>query len=440
MEEETREEIYREIMNHYFLKADTFFLGKWCGVPRDRLISEGMKKKAIQKFYEKIKKEKVASRPTVQKWFGINGEKKPTRTQVLKVSFALKYAAEECNDCLLHGISEPELQVNDYVEFIAMYCLDHHLSYQDYDKMLAFFEQHYSEQIEFRQTTHTEKLKQCYRELREAGKEEFLLWMCQHMDLFKGYSKVTQDYFVRLMDSVYDCIRTKIRGDMQDLLVDTGFLTWARTNHIREEQYKEAIVRYAKNELRHTGISDDRKKELNEMRYFASIIYSSRSYMKHILVELCRQVTDETEVELDFEFSELKKELKKMDAAYISNLLTVAEQKEETLRLSKEKRSSEGEKRDTIEKKLSRQKQRVKQIQRKDLLIPAQYICQSRYIKSHGELYDREEAQREFVDFADPIMEACGMRPINPEYELDYILLQCYGEWDMGLFAEVFEE
>ena len=440
MEEETREEIYREIMRRFFVKADIFFLEKWCGVPRDRVISDTARRKAFLKFYDKIKKDGVASRPTAQKWFGIDGEKKPTRTQIIKTSLALGYDSSECNDCLVCGISEPELQVNDYQEFIVMYCLDHHLSYKDYDKMLAFFEENYSEEIQFRQTTHTEQLKKRYEELRDAGKEEFLLWMCRHMDLFKGYSKVTQNYFVRLVDTVYECIREKVKEDMHGLLVDTGFLAWAREKQVREEQYKEMISRYAKNELRHAGISEERKKELNELRYFASIVYSTHSYMKHVLVELCRQVADGTEVDSDFEFVELRKELKKMNAAYVSNLLAVAAQKEENLRLRVQSRRSTGEEREKIDRKIVHQEQRIKQVQRKDLLIPAQYISQFRYIKQHGDTYDREEAQKEFLDFANPIMETCGMRPINPEYELDYILLQCYGERDMGLFAEVFEE
>ena len=40
----------KKIMKHYFLKADTFFMEKWCGVSRDQLITEAARKKAFRKF------------------------------------------------------------------------------------------------------------------------------------------------------------------------------------------------------------------------------------------------------------------------------------------------------------------------------------------------------------------------------------------------------
>jgi hypothetical protein len=57
----------------------------------------------------------------------------------------------------------------------------------------------------------------------------------------------------------------------------------------------------------------------------------------------------------------------------------------------------------------------------------------------HRERYNMEEARREFMDYANAILGVCGMRLINPEYQLDYLLLECFAKDEMCLFAEVFE-
>ena len=54
--------------------------------------------------------------------------------------------------------------------------------------------------------------------------------------------------------------------------------------------------------------------------------------------------------------------------------------------------------------------------------------------------YSGEDARADFVKSANTILESCGMRPIDPAYRLDYILLSCFEEEEVFLFAEIFEK
>lgn len=89
------------------------------------------------------------------------------------------------------------------------------------------------------------------------------------------------------------------------------------------------------------------------------------------------------------------------------------------------------------------QEQRVRNIQRADLLLLIQYIFQKKYMDRMSEeemYYSGEEARADFVKTANTILDSCGMRPIDPAYRMDYILLSCFDDEEVFLFAEIFEK
>ena len=95
-----------------------------------------------------------------------------------------------------------------------------------------------------------------------------------------------------------------------------------------------------------------------------------------------------------------------------------------------------------LEKRRTVQGQRVRNIRRSDLLILLQYISQKKYfdrISEHDRGYSGEDAREEFIELANTVLESCGMRPIDPRYRLDYILLSCFEKDEVFLFAEIFE-
>ena len=56
-----------------------------------------------------------------------------------------------------------------------------------------------------------------------------------------------------------------------------------------------------------------------------------------------------------------------------------------------------------------------------------------------GEEYDMNTARTRFVKAADSMLTICGMRTINKEYDIDAILLACYGRKGIYQFAELLE-
>ncbi len=483
MEESARQKIFNDIVKHFFVKFDTFMIKKWYKDSIEGEITEAIRQKAYKRFYNKIKKSNVASKKTVEKWFGIGGESMPNRKQIINLAFALNLDADGLNDYLVNGISEPEIQVNDFEEYIAMYCLDNGIGKEVYLNMINIFEKHYQLNMELSKTAHTNELKNQYEKLKKCSGEDFLLWICENIELFKGYSITTYNYFDNLMDKVYSYIQNDMRDRMFFEISETPFFAWCKQNKITPEHYAKAIPTFIKNELRKKGTSETYADILKEIRYYYIFVYSSRRYTREVITELyldnysdegyLEELLSEYDDESRNVIMKIKNELKKTDAAYVSNLLNIATQKEEELQISKalhelselksgaecpkwireliSSKSDEKKKKDakneySIEEAneklkylMKRKSQRVKQIQRKDLLIPIQYITQKEYMIKHRERYNMEEARREFMDYANAILGVCGMRLINPEYQLDYLLLECFAKDEMCLFAEVFE-
>ena len=93
-------------------------------------------------------------------------------------------------------------------------------------------------------------------------------------------------------------------------------------------------------------------------------------------------------------------------------------------------------------KKLAVYSQRVHQVQRSDLLILIQYVFYKSVmtdIEERKYYYNRETAKNDFCEYANGILETCGMRLLNESYLFDALVFACFGEKDMYLFSEILE-
>ena len=60
-------------------------------------------------------------------------------------------------------------------------------------------------------------------------------------------------------------------------------------------------------------------------------------------------------------------------------------------------------------------------------------------LQEQGMTYQCEDARIFFVQMADKILAECQMAPVSERYQLDYLLLSCYGEDDMYSLADIIE-
>ena len=102
--------------------------------------SEG---RGLCRFYQKVKRAHVANRQTIRRWFGLGTQDEetlnpPNRKSIYKIAFALGLSMEETEEYLQYGISQAGFQVNDYEEFICMYCLENGMSQEKCQKMIDF--------------------------------------------------------------------------------------------------------------------------------------------------------------------------------------------------------------------------------------------------------------------------------------------------------------
>lgn len=134
----TADKIMHQLQNTAGQRSDLYLIRKWY-LPDQQSstesdskttlddpaqnISADMRQTAYLNFYKRIKPFKIASRQTIQHWFGIGGFAMPSRRQLLSCALCLHWDLEETEHYLLHALSQWDLQVNDYEEMICMYCL-----------------------------------------------------------------------------------------------------------------------------------------------------------------------------------------------------------------------------------------------------------------------------------------------------------------------------
>lgn len=434
------------------------------------------REEAYHIFYKIVGKSAVASRATMKKWFGLNGYVRPKRKQIIKLAFALELGEEELQEYLARGILQPGIQINDYREMICLYGLNQKISYEECEDMVEVFETYVYKDAVIAQNTHTLQLWNMFRANCHEPKEKFLEWMCCNAGFFKGYSKVALRHFMEMKREMLSYIRQEAREQLFWLLEETDFAEWAEENQVKKEEYGENVSRYIKNMSRRKDrgkLTDELKEAIMKLNWVAN---SSKDKTTDLLAELYASAIETDgngagpQKRIRYksrERFELPDEIIFMTDKHISQIIGIAQQKEKEIRLSQalgclkheeacpewiislleeyniQVSENVEEVRKLLQKLLTMQEQRCHLVQREDLLPLIHYVAQKRYeriLQGQNDHYRCEDARIFFIQMADTILEECQMASISEEYQMDYLLLSCYGKDYMYSLADVIEE
>ena len=416
---------------------------------------------AYQTFREKTGHRKLASEPTMKRWFGIGGSAVPGRETLFAICFALSLDAEGAGRFLTEGLREPSFQINDYQEIIYLYGFEHGMEQGECDEMAAGFEEKLDMDLSFCQTHSTHELRKQYQVKKELPKEEFLAWMTENGRYFKGYSRTALDYFSRYKKLILESVREEAEIILNRLLEDTEYVSWKRRRLIRETNL-ETIRRFVYSNKK---IDADLRKDILEL---AQVTFSPQEPNSLFIRELFSFNYDALSSHMD------TRRVLRMTEKRMSDLLGTAIQRKKQIRAVSSCRLLEkvdGEK-DCPEQILTlirefdqdpgipeqvsvswahkwlqqfqkKQKRRCLLLQRGDILPMVIYMVQKYYLKnisSDIRQYNREEAVRYFEEVANATLLSCNMALLNQEYDTDSLFYLCFQENDMYSLADVLDE
>ena len=492
----TADKIIQELKTAVYERSDLYLIRKWYLPDRQtpakpdreaereplfQNISDDIRQTAYLNFYKRIKPFKVVSRQTIQRWFGIGGFAVPSRRQLLTCALCLHFSLEETEDYLLHGLSQWNLQINDYEEMICMYCLENHLDQESYAFMVHFFETHTDQELRPLQTARTDQLKKSYHDKRTLPMQDFLLWMCHSAELFKGYSMTVYSYYIQLLNEAFHYYQKECQKELQTLLARTSYMEWKNTPSNRlsyPETEKEQIRRYLKNMQRHKNTSID-PRDLKNIQTLYVTAYAPKARISDLLSQIYHNDQKNSATWNHEMFAQLTDflgdEMQWENSKYVSELLSMSIQKEQQMffqrtdaaleqlddgqtcpewicRQLSERLSSftypsqtpplvKGV-RKIVVKELKKQKTRVRNIQRSDLLLLIQYIYSVKYdieIQNSQTGYQKEAATQGFLSLANTILSTCGMREISADYRLDQLLLSCITDDEIILLGDLLD-
>lgn len=416
---------------------------------------------AYRTFLEKTGHRKLASEPTMKRWFGIGGYAVPGRETVFAICFALGLNAEDTAMFLTEGLREPSFQINDYQEIIYLYGLEHGLEQCECDEMAVQFEEQLDMDLSFCQTHSTHELRKQYQGKKELPKEEFLAWMTENGRYFKGYSKTALDYFFRYKKLILESVKEDAESILNRLLDDTEYASWKRRRLIRETNL-ETIRRFIYSKKK---INAELRKDILEL---AQVTFSPQEPNSLFIRELFSFNYDALDSHMD-----TRKTLR-MTEKRMSDLLGSAIQREKQIRAVSscrllEKTDGEKECPEQIQALIQefdphsgmpecvtaswalgwlqefrkKQKRRCLLLQRGDILPMVVYMVQKDYLKNIArdiKQYDRDDAVLYFEEVANATLSSCNMALLNQEYEMDSLFYLCFQENDMYSLADVLDE
>lgn len=222
-----------------------------------------------------------------------------------------------------------------------------------------------------------------------------------------------------------------------------GFFKWALKQRLHEPYEAGDINRFVKNSLRQkdTNMTPDITKEI---RYLLATAYAPKNRMTDMISEIYTFLPGRKGRKTADRYPDYLDEIKRVDSKYISELLHIALLKKEQMRRKIRIANSEDEEQKKEDKKqLAVYSQRVHQVNRKDLLVLLQYaFCKNLMceIEENKRVYDAGQARKEFVEYADDVLEKCGMRVVNESYMFDALIMAGFEEKEILLFSEVLEQ
>ena len=87
-------------------------------------------------------------------------------------------------------------------------------------------------------------------------------------------------------------------------------------------------------------------------------------------------------------------------------------------------------------------KRRCKMVQRKDILPMVLYVSQRKYLDTiSGNMiyYNKEQAEKYFVEMANATLSSCGMAALTPAFQLDALLLACFQPNEMYSYSDILD-
>lgn len=265
---------------------DTFLMERWGGSePADEKQRRHAAFRALQK---QLKDCDIAAPGTIRAWCGITKRSEPGRDKMYQLAFALHLTHEELKQYLIEGLRMPGVQVNDYREIIYYYGLEHKLSMEKCEEMILVFEKHMCRTYVPLQKTHTKRLWSFYDDWRKLDPVHFLKRMCTHAEMFKGYSKTTLDYFIRLKSELLQYIQEDVKKGMEEDLEQLGYRQWLEESGIDDGDDKELIKRFLKNisRRRKMQVNASAKELIRSVRRDCSVVYAEHGRNRDVLREL----------------------------------------------------------------------------------------------------------------------------------------------------------
>lgn len=439
-------------------------------------ISLEIRRKAYLKCLTAMGHERIAAIQTLQKWFGIHGRTLPSRENIFRLGFVLHLTVEEVREYLVSGLCEQDFQVNDYREVILVYCIGRQMTYQEALAMITDYEKMLSGDIVLVQHNQTNNLMEEYELKCHLPPKEFLSWMLEHCEYFKGYSKTVLDYFKLYKEEILTYIKEDACKELDELLKQTNYNQWIKKNKISAKKQCKSVEQYIRSERRkgNSAISEAMEKNLLEMSQIANLSTRSNS---ELLLELYASLNHEvrnfkTNNKKDNTKKRFPMEINLMNDKYLSNIINISLHKERQLLLSiaehqlsmyedrdlcpdhilesmervgfaKKGKTTVEEAKSWVMKRSREQGRRCQILQRKDLLPLILCVAQRRYLRENNSETDveGEEARKSFVLLANATLSACHMEPLQPErFEFDAVLMQCFQQDGLYFLPEVLEE
>lgn len=465
---------------------DIFLMEQWGG--QEETGSEQCRHATLRALQKRLKDSDVAAPGTIRAWCGIGKRSEPGRDKMYQLAFALHLTHKELEQYLVEGLRMPGVQVNDYREIIFYYGLEHQLSPEECEDMILVFEKHMCQSYVPLQETHTKRLWKFYEDWRGLDPVHFLKKMCTHAEMFKGYSKTTLDYFIRLKSELLQYIQEDVKAGMKEDLEQLGYKQWLAEREIADGDDKEQIKRFLKNISRRmeVRVNASAKELIRSVRRDCSIVYAEHGRNRDLLRELYAPVVQQRNGKNIF-YKKTSGNLEKdsipyMSECHISDLLRISLQKEREIRIAqalaylKEKTEQEvcpewicayldklineghtasdetaptqtlmtvGEAKAVLEKNHLLQKKRCLLIQRDDLLPLLLEVSGRKYKKEQetlGQKPDRKEAKEQFRRMANTVLADCSMACLNERYALDRLLLDSFLESDVEGFADLIDD
>lgn len=416
---------------------------------------EATRKQACARLMQQLQQPYPASRPTIRKWFGLNGYAVPTREQVYCLGFALHMKGEQLDHFLREGIGQVGVQYNDYREVIFLFSLENGYAYDQALEMIAEYEQMFEVQTEMIHTHSTNQLMKEFAYHKHHGRRAFMKWMMDNSQFFKGYSLTTLDYLHTYKYMIMDVIREDSKRNLDNLMRETDFALWLQlkcnTDAQKEYQMIEKYIASVKRKKR-SKVSEDLLDQIHELNRIGN---SDRAFNSTI-VQLLQN-------------SAGKPYLPEMTSKHLSDLLSLPVQKEREIRsniaenvlknMDPEERcpgwivnfiadytkdrylaDTVGEASMWVDKFCKEHHRRCRLIQREDFLPMILYVSQRQYqhsIEQKETRYRRDDAFDMFRDMVNATFAACGMRKWNPMFQLDSLLAACFQRDDMFYYSEL---